>query len=187
MLAHFLYAGIVPHVVAVLAYLAGLVVAIILLIRTKARAATLALVGFALLMLITLGQIVLSLPQLTREFVRVQWLVWVLSCCCSVLHLAAIVCLIVAIWQAVTGAGKKDAAGDVVYPDEIGEEWVEPSADDVPAGTARLEGTPEGSPFATQKLSDPDDEWEEGEIVEDVPEDTPFATKKLSDPDDEEA
>jgi hypothetical protein len=169
MVAHFLYAGIVPHVVAALAYLAGLIVAIILLVRTKARAATLALVGFALLMLITLAQIVLSLPQLTREFVRVQWLVWVLSCCCSVLDLAAIVCLIVAIWQAVTGTGKKDVAEDLVY------------SDDMPAET------PEGSPFATQKLSDPDDEWEEGEIVEDAPEDTPYATQKLSDPDDEEA
>jgi hypothetical protein len=157
MVAHFLYAGIVPHVVAVLAYLAGLIVAIILLVRTKARAATLALVGFALLMLITLGQIVLSLPQLTREFVRVQWLVWVLSCCCSVLDLAAIVCLIVAIWQAVTGAGKQDAVEDVVY------------LDDMPAETAKPDETPEGSPFATQKLSDSDDEWEEGEIVEDVP------------------
>jgi hypothetical protein len=138
MVAHFLYAGIVPHVVAVLAYLAGLIVAIILLVRTKARAATLALVGFALLMLITLGQIVLS-------------------CCCSVLDLAAIVCLIVAIWQAVTGAGKQDAVEDVVY------------LDDMPAETAKPDETPEGSPFATQKLSDSDDEWEEGEIVEDVP------------------
>jgi hypothetical protein len=178
MVAHFLYAGIIPHVVAALAYLAGLIVAIILLVRTKARAATLALVGFALLMLITLGQIVLSIPQLTREFVRVQWLVWVLSCCCSVLDLAAIGCLIVAIWQAVTGTAKKDAAEDVAYPDEM------------PVGTAVLDEMPEGSPFATQKLSDADDEWEEGEIVQDAPEDvsedTPFATQKLSDPDDEE-
>ncbi len=184
MVAHFLYAGIIPHVAALLAYLAGLIVAIILLIRTKARAATLALVGFALLTLIALGQIVLALPQLTREFVQVQWLAWVLSCCCSVLDLAAIGCLIVAIWQAVTGTGK-DSPEAVVYSGEIAEDWDEVSSDDTPAGTAKLDGTPEGSPFATQKLSDPHDEWEEGEVVEDAPQDTPYGTRKLSDLDDE--
>ena len=187
MLAYFMYAGVIPHVAALLAYLAGLIVAIILLIRTKARAATLALVGFALLVLIALGQIVLVVPQLVPELGQVQWAVWALSCCCSLLDLAAIACLIVAIWQAVTGARKKDAAEDVVYPGEIGEEWVEPPSDEMPAGTAELEGTADPSPFATQKLSDPDDAWEEGVIVEDASEDTPFATQKLSDPDDEEA
>jgi hypothetical protein len=156
MVATFRYAGMVPHVVAVLAYLAGLVVAIILLVRTKARAATLALVGFALLMLITLGQIVLSLPQLAAEFVRVQWLVWVLSCCCSVLDLAAIGCLIVAIWQAVTGTGKTDAAEDITLSGEIVEDWEEEPLVDVSDAEADV------SPFATTKLSDVDDEESEG-------------------------
>ena len=170
MLAYFLYAGVIPHVAALLAYLAGLVVAIILLIRTKSRAATLALIGFALLMLIALGQIVLVVPRLIPELGQVQWLVWVLSCCCSLLDLAAIGCLIVAIWQAVTGTGKKDSAEDVVYSGEMVEDWEEEPSVDVsdaepdvsPFATTKLDETPEGSPFATQKLSDPQDEESEG-------------------------
>ena len=79
----FVYAGIVPYVAALLAYLAGLVVAVILLIRTKHTAAILATVSFALLALIGIGQVVLMLPSVSGSFSNIVWLAWFLNCCCG--------------------------------------------------------------------------------------------------------
>jgi hypothetical protein len=179
------YAGFLPHVAALLAYLGGLVVAIILLARVKGRAAILATVGFGLLTLIALGQIVLALPQLSREFFRVQWLAWALNCCCSVLDIGAIVCLIIAIWQAVTGAGAGETAQEAVYPAEIVEEApeeaeyatvkLEEEPQEPTSGTAELEDAPRDTPYATKVL----EETLEGEVIEDTAQDSPYATRAL--------
>ncbi len=160
------YATLIPHVAALLAYLVGLVIAIILLVRAKGTAAILAVVGFALLILISIGQIVLSLPPVIRELYRAMWAVWVLNCCCSLLDVAAVACLIVAIWQAVSGTG----AGDVLYTDEPLEE------EDV---LDVFEETPQAAPSATVKLEDEPEEALEGEILEDTQAESPYTTKVL--------
>ena len=115
------YATLIPHAVAMLAHLAGLAIAIFLLVRTKSKAAILAAVGFGLLALVDLGQIVQSVLPLGGQLSR--WLPWVLSCCCSMFDLAAIVCLIVALWQAVSGT----SAGDKTTPEPLDdiETWEE--------------------------------------------------------------
>lgn len=157
----FLYAALVPYVAALLAYLAGLVVAIILLIRVKGTASILAVVSFALLALISVGQIVLALPPVSRQFFRVgPWSVWFLNCCCGIFDVAAIVCLVVAIWQAVSSTGTGETAKETAYATETLEEPAEES----PYATKVLDETesPEKSPYATQVL----DETEAEEIVE---------------------
>ena len=104
------YARFVPYAVALLVHLAGLVVAIILLIRVKGTAAILSAVGFALLTLISIGQVVLSLPAMERQFFRAGlWLVWLSNCCCGLFDLIAVVCLIVALWQAISVTAAEEA------------------------------------------------------------------------------
>ena len=105
------YPAFVPYVAALLGYLAGLVVAIILLIRARGTAAILAVVGFALLTLVSIGQIGLALPAVGRQIARVGPLSlgWPLHCCCGIFDLAAIVCLIVALWQALSGQTVEEA------------------------------------------------------------------------------
>jgi hypothetical protein len=131
-----------------------------------------------LLTLIALGQIVLALPQLARQLIRVQWLAWVLSCCCSVLDLAAITCLIVAIWQAVTGTAAKETAQEAIYSGEIVEDWDEAPVVDV------SDAEPDVSPYATTKLEEFSDDTSFDEVGEVA--DNPYGTRKLSDPHDEE-
>jgi hypothetical protein len=157
---------LIPRVVALLAYLVGLVVAIILLVRAKGTAAILAVIGFGLLVLIGIGQIVLSLPPVSRELYRAVWSVWVLNCCCSILDLGAIVCLIVAIWQAVSGMGAGDVAEEAAYTDEPLEQGV---VLDV------FEETSEEALSATVKL----EETLDGEILEDTQADSPYKTQVL--------
>ena len=104
------YTVLVPYVAALLGHLAGLVVAIILLARAKDTAAILAVVGFALLTLVSIGQITLALPAVDRQIFHVGlWLRWPLNCCCGFFDLAAIVCLIIALWQALSGQIVKEA------------------------------------------------------------------------------
>ena len=168
-----MYAILIPHVVAMLAHLVGLVIAIFLLVRTKSKAAILAAVGFGLFALINLGQIMQPLLPFGRAG---QWLPWVLSCCCSMFDLAAIGCLIVAFWQAVSGA----SAGDKTTPepsDDV-ETWEEEIVTDA------SEYAPDDAIFATEKLDIaeetlPATEAVEEETVTDAPDDAMFATEKL--------
>ena len=144
-----LYALIIPYLAALLAHLAGLVVAIILLVRSRTTPAVLSVVGFALLALFDLVQFVLGLPPVFQAIIwrSTAWL-WVINCCCSIFDVAAIVCLIVAIWQAISGAG-------VGGP--MGEPWGVPDF---------LAGTPEESESAA-------------ETPENAPEEDPLATRIL--------
>jgi hypothetical protein len=176
----FPYAALIPYVAAMLAYLAGLVVAIFLVVRAKGRAAILAAVGFALLTLVSIGQIVLALPSVSREFYRVGlWLVWVLNCCCSIFDIAAIACLIVAIWQAMSGTGSQDVAQEAV--ESLEEEMVvdvfEEASEEVASATVKLEGTSGKNLYATRVL----EETLEGEILEDTEAESAYTTQVLQD------
>jgi hypothetical protein len=104
------------HVAFILAHLAGLVVAIILLVKHKGTAAILATVAFALLFIQDIGAVArlaflddLIFRQAAANTVR--WVVGGFNCCCGFLDLAAIVCLIIAVWQAVSGAAPKQEGG----------------------------------------------------------------------------
>jgi hypothetical protein len=99
----------ITHVVLTLAYLAGLIAAILLLVKVKGTPAILATVAFAVLFLLGIGQIarLAFLERLVFEQFRPGQIVWAgggFNCCCGILQLAAIVCLIIAVWQAVSGA-----------------------------------------------------------------------------------
>ena len=177
----FPYAALIRHVVALLMHLTGLVVAIFLLVRAKGRAAILAAVGFALLVLISIGQIVLTLPPVGREFYRVggQWSVWVYNCCCSIFDIAAVACLIVAIWQAVSGTGAHDVAQEATGSLEEGAvvDVFEEASEEVASATVKLEGTSGENPYATRVL----EETLEGEILEDTEAESAYTTQVLRD------
>jgi len=105
----------------VLAHLVGAIIATILLTRYKAKAATLALIGFGLLVIVDIarffvGPLALSLSRQLARGARAFAQVNVgLNCCCSVFDVAAIVCLIFALWQAIS-AGQPDTS---TGPDEV--------------------------------------------------------------------
>ncbi len=97
-----------------LAHLAGLVVAILLWVRRKGTAPMLATAAFALLFLLDIGGALRSgaIEQpLLRAFGTPRSLPWVLgglNCCCSFLDVVAIVLLIVALWQALSGGAEAE-------------------------------------------------------------------------------
>ena len=173
----FMYANLIPYVAALLVYLAGLAVAVILLIRAKGKAAILAVVGFALLVLISIGQIVLAVLPVAVNLYRFTWLVWILNCCCSIFIMAAIVCLIIAIWQAVSGPSAKDVAQEAEY------------ATDPLEGEMGLDAFEESPKVAsaTVKLEDAAEDMIEGEILEDIQVESPNVTKVLQETQEEAA
>ena len=92
-----------------LAYLAGLLVSIILLVRSKARAAILSAVAFGLMLLMHLfASPIANLVFDVLDSDLAHTSLWGFDCCCSALQLAAIVCLIIAIWQAVSPSIPKE-------------------------------------------------------------------------------
>lgn len=98
------------QIVLALTYLAGLIVAILLLVRVKGTPAILATVAFGILFLASLGGLLrmafleaLIVQLLEVRAIHLPRVAGGFECCCGVLQLAAIVCLIVAIWQAVVG------------------------------------------------------------------------------------
>lgn len=101
------YLSVLPVLPILLAHLAGAVVSVVLLMRQERRnkTALLALIGFAALFVVDLAN--LAKAPLTQWLVRQGGLhqFWVantgLGCCCSIIDVAAIVCLIMAVWQAV--------------------------------------------------------------------------------------
>lgn len=103
----------------ILAHLAGLVVSVILLVRKKGTPAILATVAFALLFLRDIGSLlqgVVAAP-LARAFggAPTETATWVysgLGCCCGIFDVAAIVCLIIALWQAISGRAASPVAGE---------------------------------------------------------------------------
>lgn len=101
----------IAHIALTLAYLAGLIVAILLLVRVKGTPAILATVAFGVLFLASLGDLLriaflqaLIVRLLEIRTIHLPRVAGGFECCCGILQLAAIVCLIIAIWQAVVGS-----------------------------------------------------------------------------------
>ena len=95
-------------VVFALVHLAGLVVSAILLVKIKGTPAILSTVAFGILFLHDLGAILRAafLDTLVARSVRIANITTArggFDCCCNILTIAAFVCLIIAIWQAVAG------------------------------------------------------------------------------------
>ena len=118
------YPVILPALPILIVHLAGLVVAIILVIRHKSTPAILALVGFALRFILDLTNfgrsslIRLLADQMgMRQFLAANTGI---GCCCSVIDVIAFVCIIIALWQAVSGAAQAAEQG-VEAPQEAAE------------------------------------------------------------------
>jgi hypothetical protein len=119
---------VLPLLPTLLAHLAGVVVAIILLVRVERRRtpAVLALLGFALLSIVDLanvarGPLIRLLSGRTVSGIRLASVG--VGCCYSIFDVAAVVCLIIAIWQATSGRKMEEAASG--------------SASDLPEGNAQ--------------------------------------------------
>jgi hypothetical protein len=96
-------------VLFLIAHLAGLVVGILLLVKAKSTPAILATVAFALSLIQDIGAIMRTafldqtiFQALDFDFKVIRWVQGGLGCCCGLFDLIAVVCLIVAIWQAVS-------------------------------------------------------------------------------------
>ncbi len=103
------------RILLVLAHLAGLVVAVILLVRRKGTAPILATAAFALLVILDAAQIVQTalLPTIARQIRAPRVLPWIgggATCCCGLLDLVAWGCLIAAIWM---GIGRPEAEQEI--------------------------------------------------------------------------
>lgn len=102
------------RVLMALAHIVGLVIAIMLLVRKRGTPAFLALVAFALLVLLDVGGIIqiAFLRQAVARLIRsprgLSWALGGLNCCCGLLDLIAVGCLIAALWL---GLGPKAAEG----------------------------------------------------------------------------
>jgi|YNPNPStandDraft_1061719.scaffolds.fasta_scaffold00547_6 hypothetical protein len=98
---------ILPVLPILLAYLGGVTVALILVIRQRSLPAILALIGFTVLAAMVLFNFlrapVIEFMVRGRIFRNPGVAHAGLGCCCSVFDVAAIVCLITALWQALAG------------------------------------------------------------------------------------
>jgi hypothetical protein len=108
--------SVLPAIPVLLVHLAGMVVAIVLLVLQQGRrtAGVLALIGFALLLILDLasfaqGTLIRFLSRRTPAGIGFAHIS--VACCCSVFDIAAIVCLIVAIWQAMSSTGTEGLDG----------------------------------------------------------------------------
>ena len=120
---------LLPFAVTLLAHLAGLIVAIILLVRVKGTPAILATVAFGLLLVQDIGLIVRSafLDQyIVRQmgFRTISWAMGGLGCCCSLFNLVAFVCLIIALWQALSGQTVEEAEAPTIEEEPATEDPV---------------------------------------------------------------
>ena len=112
--------------VLLIAHLVGLIVAIILLIKVKGTPSILATVAFALALLRDLGQVARAafldrfiLEQVNYSSVRLP--MGGLDCCCGIFSVVGTVCLIVAIWQAVSATAQETPAEGAELPEEATE------------------------------------------------------------------
>ncbi|MDY7078662.1 MAG: hypothetical protein SXV54_17245 [Chloroflexota bacterium] len=117
------YVTILPLLPILLVHLIGTVAAIILLVRSRSTPAILSLIGFGILFIVDIANLGRSslIGPLTRRMSKSEF--WIANagagCCCSIFDVAAIVCLIVAIWQAVSGTGSGEATGDAANATEV--------------------------------------------------------------------
>lgn len=95
------------RILLILTHLAGLVVAVLLLVRRKGTAPILATAAFALLVILDAARIVemALLPDIVRQIRSLRALPWIrggTTCCCGLLDLVAWGCLIAAIWLGIS-------------------------------------------------------------------------------------
>ena len=110
-MGQFWYVSVVPALPLLLVHLAGVIVAAILLVRHRSTAAILAVIGFAALFvwhLATFGIEPLAYLLSEAGVAQLDVAITSVGCCCSALNVIAVVCLIIAIWQAVAGTGDGD-------------------------------------------------------------------------------
>lgn len=103
------------RILLVVAHLAGLVVAVLLLVRRRGTAPILATAAFALLVILDAARIVGAalLPAIARQIRAPRALPWIgggTTCCCGFLDLVAWGCLIAAIWL---GMGRPETEQEV--------------------------------------------------------------------------
>lgn len=107
---------LLPAIPILLAHLAGVVVAIVLVVRRKERPipAILAAVGFGLLLALDVANFARE-PLIGfighRTAAGVRLTVTSVGCCCSAVDVAATVCLIIAMAQALSGAEREGTGG----------------------------------------------------------------------------
>lgn len=105
--------AVIPMLPIILAYLAGAIVALVLALRYRSLPAALAMIGFAIFTAMALFNMLFRAPL-------IEFLVLMgpfrdpiaahagLGCCCSILDVVAVMLLVIALWQAVTGRGQAD-------------------------------------------------------------------------------
>ncbi|MCX7855062.1 MAG: hypothetical protein N2556_03645 [Anaerolineae bacterium] len=103
------------RILLILAHLAGLVVAVLLLVRRKGTAPILATAAFALLVILDAARIVETAiaPTIIRQIRAPRVLPWIgggMNCCCGFLDLAAWGCLIAALW---IGMGRPETEHEI--------------------------------------------------------------------------
>ena len=92
-----------------LAYFAGLLISIILLARSKSKAAILAAVAFGVLLLKhTFASPIARVIADVLDSHLGYTIVGAYQCCCGVLQLAAVICLVIAIQQAISPSIPKE-------------------------------------------------------------------------------
>lgn len=119
------FVSLLPLLPVLLTHLAGLAVAITLFVRLKERrtAAVFTLLGFALLAILDLagvarGPLVSLLTRRTGSGIRLANAG--VGCCYSVFDVVAVVCLIIAIWQAMSDSPTSGADKEVGLRTELG-------------------------------------------------------------------
>ena len=133
-MGQFWYVSVIPALPLLLVHLAGVIVAVILLVRHRGTPAILAVTGFAVLFVWHLATFFTE--PLARLVVQAGVrpagaAITSVGCCCGVLNVIAVVCLIIAIWQAVAGTGD----GDEDKEEEEEEEQQEEEQDAASANT----------------------------------------------------
>lgn len=106
--------NLIPLLPTLLVHLTGVVVAIILLVRIERERtpAIFALLGFGFLSILDLanvarGSLIRLLSHRTVSGIRLASVG--VGCCYSIFDVVAVVCLIIAIWQAMSGSATEEA------------------------------------------------------------------------------
>ena len=124
-MGQFWYVSVIPALPLLLVHLVGVIVAVILLVRHRSTPAILATIGFVVLLvwhLSTFGTEPMARMLIEAGVRPAGVAITTVGCCCSVLNVIAVVCLIIAIWQAVTGATGRDEDKETEEIEEEAEE-----------------------------------------------------------------
>jgi hypothetical protein len=119
---------LLPAIPLILANLAALIVSIILIVRHRTTPAILAMIGFALLFLLRIADLVRSpVAALLAEQGGIRYFLVAntsIGCCRSAIYAVAIALLVVAIYRAVAGGRAAQPYQDNDEPTEVSPEEV---------------------------------------------------------------